>query len=141
MLSEIYGITLEIISRCFFGDYATEELLRDLGRVVPVLANGILSVPIRFPWPLNKFPAFSFGLAMDAREELVQLLGNILRERRSDLGADDEQRRERSGAVIDSLLDMQAKQITDGVLANGVEFDDEFVIDNVRSTLCVLQRP
>ena len=132
MLKDIYGITLEIISRCFLGAYATEEVLEDLRRVVPVLGNGVLSVPIRFPWPLNKFAAFSFGLAMDARAELVKILAQILSERRSDIEADGE-RRQKSGGAIDSFLEMQAKQIVDGVLANGIKFDDDFVIDNVRS--------
>lgn len=134
-LKDLHALTLEVVARCFLGEYATRNVLDDLGRLVPVLGDGILSVPVRFPWPLNRFPAFSFGAAMHARSKLLKVLNGVLRARRADL-EDAGDRSVPSAGVLDSLLAMQTQQTRDGGPEKGqVAFDDEFIVDNVRMQL------
>lgn len=135
MMDEIYSVTLDIMCTCFLGDYATEEVVEDIGRVLPVLANGIFSVPRSLPWPLNLFPAFAFGASMSARKELDSILEGVLQERRADPKSAESMADEggRRAGVLDAFLALQKKQKEeDGGPGEGeTVFDDRFIFDNV----------
>lgn len=128
MLDEIRNLTLEVISRCLFGDYATDEVIDNIARLFPTISSGIMSIPRSFPWPLNKKPIFSFGHAIKAREEFKEMFQDLIRERR----ADKRKCRCSSGGVLDALLDMQERQSsTGGPKEGGIVFDDDLIFDNV----------
>lgn len=138
MQDEIYSFTVDIISRCFLGDYRTEKVLEDIERLIPVLANGVLSLPLRLPWPLNRFPAFSFGRAMSARADLIGSLEDVLRQRRADWESTETMDEVKmTGGVLDELLAMQKQQMdVGGPGERGVSFDDAFIFDNVSKCRC-----
>lgn len=130
MLDEISSHTLEVISRCLLGDYATDEVVDNIALLFPILCSGIMSIPRRFPWPLNKIPTFGFGRSMKAREEFKEMFQNLISDRR----ADTANGRCVNGGLLDNLLDMQEKQNSNGgPKEGGVAFDDDFIFDNVSS--------
>lgn len=136
MLDEISIFTLEVIARCFLGEYATEDVLRDIGRVLPTYALGFISVPFRLPWPLNTLPAFSFGKSIDARNDFKEIFQTILQAHRAGLASaeDCDEQAARAG-VLNLLLEMQRGQLDSGGAKGGeVVFDDNFIFDNVRKT-------
>lgn len=90
MFDEMSKFTMEVISRCFLGDYGTGRVLDELTRLVPLVADGLLSKPRRFPWPLNRLRGYNFGPALDARQEFNNVIGGVLLERRAALQAQAE---------------------------------------------------
>lgn len=134
MLDEINSFTLEAIARCFLGDYAAEHLDK-ITDLLPALAEGLVSVPRRMPWPLSRLPSFAFGRSMDSRESFREVLFGVLQERKAALSPKNAscEARRRAG-VLDTLLKMQKEQLDTGGAKEGqVVLDDDFVIDNVRS--------
>lgn len=130
MLDEINSYTLEVISRCFLGDYATVEVVKDIKRLLPIICKGLMSVPMRFPWPLRKIPAFSFGQGMAARKEFKEIFEGVLLDRQVDMTAGGAVL---NAGVLDTLLDMQQRQRSmGGALEGEILFDDDFIFDNVR---------
>lgn len=129
--NEMRDVTLESIAGVFFGDYATPELMKDIKRLLPVLANGLFSLPVRFPWPLNQLPVLGFGRSMNAREEFKLYVLNVLKERRADwASAEEGNSGGKSAGLLDSLLMTQRNQMD---LTGGQDFDDDFIFDNVRA--------
>ena len=116
--------TLESIAGVFFGDYATSEFMEDMKRFLPSIASGLFSIPIRFPWPLSKFPAFGYGRSMEARDAFASDVLNVLQERRADLASVEERGSGgKSAGLLDSLILTQQDQ----------GFGDDFIVDNVRT--------
>lgn len=137
-LDEVAAFTISTVCRCFLGDYATIKIVEDIARIIPSISAGMLSIPRRFPWPLNKLPALCFGPSMDSRSEFEGIIEGVLRERRADMASAVDSERLRSAGVLDTLMSMQTKQIDDGGPGEGeTKFDDNFIMDNVR-TLCFL---
>ena len=137
MLDELGIFTLESITGVYFGDYATAELMEDVQRYMPAISNGLLSLPVRFPWPLNKLTVFSFGKSMDAREAFAGVIRRVLNERRADLlsaGVGGNGTGGKSAEVLDSLIEIQQREngSEDG---QGGTFDDHFIVDMVRNRL------
>lgn len=129
---ELRFFTLEAITDVFFGDYATPELFDEVKRFLPVISWGLVGLPVRCPWPLNKLPVFGFGKAMDAREAFKTTILRILGERRAERASTDAGGRDgRSAGILDSLIELQQKQMG---RKDGQEdmFDDDFIVDNVR---------
>lgn len=85
----VSGLTIEIISRCFLGDFGAGQVLDDIERLVPMVVDGLLSRPRRFRWPLNRFPGFNYGSAADARKEFDLLIKGVVRERELELASED----------------------------------------------------
>lgn len=139
-MDEIYSVTLDVMGTCFLGDYATKQVVEDIGRVLPVLANGIFSVPRSLPWPLNLFPAFAFGASMNAREEFDKILEGVVRERRADLkSAGGVGEGGRKAGVLDAFLALQKRQKDGGGPEKGdILFDDRFIFNNVSTYTTVL---
>lgn len=128
---ELRGFTMEAITGLFFGDYATSELLDNVKRLLPVISSGLISLPVRFPSPLNKLPLLNFATSMDAREALKSIILSVLGERRADRASvDGDSRGGKSAGILDSLIDIQEKQ-TDLDDGRQINFDDDFVVDNV----------
>lgn len=128
MLDEISSLTLEVISRGLLGDYATDGVLDNIASLIPILCDGIMSIPRRFPWPMSKIPMFCFGRSMKARAEFKEIFQGLIRERR----VDKANGRCISGGFLDGLLDMQERQLSDGgPKEGGIVFDDDFIFDNV----------
>ena len=127
-------ITLESIAGVFFGDYATPDFTEDLKRLLPSMTSGALSFPVKFPWPLNQIPVFAFGRSMDAREAIESNVRKVLQERRADLASSGRGSRSgKSAGVMDSLVELSQKQTgLQGVPAGS--FDDDFIVDNVRTS-------
>lgn len=76
---------MEVILHAFLGDYGTEEVLKDCLRLVPQVSKGMLSIPRRFWWPLNRLRPFNFGPAVKARKDTDAIIPGVIRERRSDM--------------------------------------------------------
>lgn len=126
---DIQAYTLEVIAHGFLGDYATDDVVAEIGRFLPPLLRGMFSFPRSFPWPLNRIPIFGFRRAMDAREGFQRLLEGLIRERRTDLRTNGAKK---NGGVVDEFLRMQKEQMdAGGPEEGGVVFDDDFVYDNV----------
>lgn len=85
MFDDISSFTMEVMAHCFLGDYGTGEVLEKLKWIVPAVADGLISKPRRFPWPLNRMPGHKYGTAMDARKEFDAVVGGVVRQRRLDL--------------------------------------------------------
>lgn len=137
MLDDIRSFTLEAISIGILGSYASKSVIEDIARLLPVLATGVVSIPRRFGWPLNKIPMFGFGHSLDARIDLIEVLDRIVRQRKEDKEAMPASQNVRDGdssaGVLDAFLDMQARQAEAGGPEPGsVVYDDEFIVDNVR---------
>ena len=136
MLDDIRSFTLETISIGILGAYASESVIEDIAHLLPVLATGVVSIPKRFTWPLNKLPMFRFGRSLDARVKLIELIQGILKQRREDKARLSSEGVSDSGTVtgiLDALLEMQGKQAEVGGPEPGqAEYDDEYIVDNVR---------
>ena len=136
MLDDIRSFTLETISIGILGAYASESVIEDIAHLLPVLATGVVSIPKRFAWPLNKLPMFRFGRSLDARVKLIELIQGILKQRREDKVRLSSEGVSDSGTVtgvLDALLEMQGKQAEAGGPEPGqAEYDDEYIVDNVR---------
>ena len=127
MFDELMDFTMESITGVFFADYATPELMEDVKRYMPAIVKGFLSIPVRFPWPLNEFALFSFGLAMEARGAFSGVIRGVLEERRADISSAEEDSSStggKSAGVLDSLIETRQEQ--EGTL------DDNFIVDSVR---------
>ena len=134
MLDELFDFTLELVAGVFFGDYASPEFLDNVKRYMPAIGNGLLSFPMRFPWPLNKLPVFGYGVSMDAREAFSSAVRRVIEERRADLpyaGEDSGRTDGKSAGVLDSYMAMQQRENSSDRGQDGT-FDDDFIIDNVR---------
>lgn len=134
LLDELNKFTLEVICYGFLGEYATSEILEEAVRLLPTFISGTFSIPRTFPWPLNRFPTFSFGLAMEARGEFSAIIADVLRQRRLDMLSDSGDGKDvKTGGGMDLLLKAQQLQIDGGgPEEGGITFDDNFIIDNVR---------
>ncbi|CAM9885429.1 unnamed protein product [Ectocarpus sp. 4 AP-2014] len=130
MQDDLRRFSLESIAGAFFGDYATPRFIEDTGRLLPILSQGLVSIPFRFPPPLNRLPMLGFGLSMDAREELKGVIRDALHRRRVDLASG--QGTNKNPGVLDSFFDLQDQQQigADGALDGSFSFDDDFIIDN-----------
>lgn len=130
---EMKDVTSEAIAGVFFGDYATPELMADTRRVLPAISRALFSIPVRFPWPLNRLPAFGFGRSMDARESFKSEILRVLEERRADMvSAEEGSSGGKSAGLLDSLILIQQRQKgLEGT--QGGSFDDDFIVDNVRT--------
>ncbi|CAN0343968.1 unnamed protein product, partial [Hapterophycus canaliculatus] len=128
---EVRDFTLEAITGVFFGDYATTELLDDVKGLLPVITSGLFSLPVRFPWPLNKLPVLGFAASMDAREAFKLIVLSVLEERRAEwTSTGGTSSGGKSAGILDSLIEIQQKQMG---LEDGRQqcFDDDFIVDNV----------
>ena len=128
MLDELSDFTLESIVGVYFGDYATLELLEEVKRYVPTITKSVFSVPLRFPWPLNKLALFGFGKSIDARAAFSVIVHRVVDERRADLSSAREGSSSaggKSAGILDSLFEIQQGQ--EGF------FDDDFIVDQVRT--------
>ncbi|CAN0450608.1 unnamed protein product [Hapterophycus canaliculatus] len=124
---------MEAITGVFFGDYATAELLDDVKRLLPVITSGLMSLPVRFPWPLNKISLLGYSRSMKAREAFKSIILGILQDRRLDQASKDGgSRGGKSAAFLDALIEVQQQQMG---LEDGREqiFGDDFIVDNVRN--------
>lgn len=132
MQDDLRRFSLESIAGAFFGDFATPRFIEDTGRLLPILSQGLISIPFRPPPPLNKLPMLGFGLSMDAREELKGVIRDALRRRRVDLASGEGTNK--NPGVLDSFFDLQDQQQmgAEGALDGSFSFDDDFIIDNVR---------
>ena len=134
MLDDIKGFTLETICGGLLGDYATESVREDIARLLPVFSKGVISIPIRFGWPLNLFPMFRYDQSLKARKALVQVLRSVVRRRKDDVtqpnDADDGGQH---AGVVDGFLKIRLEQEEAG--GPGPEIDDDFIVDNVSNTL------
>ncbi|CAM9217969.1 unnamed protein product [Ectocarpus sp. 8 AP-2014] len=130
MQDDLRRFSLESIAGAFFGDYATPRFIEDTGRLLPILSQGLISIPFRFPPPLNKLPMLGFGLSMDAREELKGVIRDALHRRRADLASGEGT--SKNPGVLDSFFDLQDQQQmgAEGALDGSFSFDDDFIIDN-----------
>ncbi|CAM9562186.1 unnamed protein product [Ectocarpus sp. 12 AP-2014] len=130
MQDDLRRFSLESIAGAFFGDYATPRFVEDTGRLLPILSQGLVSIPIRFPPPLNRLPMLGFGLSMDAREELKGVIRDALYRRRVDLASGEGT--SRNPGVLDSFFDLQDQYQmgAEGALDGSFSFDDDFIIDN-----------
>ena len=125
-------VTLESIAGVFFGDYATPEFIQDITRRLPAIASALFSIPVRFPWPLNRVPVLAFGRSMDAREAFKLDVLKVLEERRADMAsAEEEDGGGKSAGLLDSLIELQHSQADTAEGRDG-SFDDDFIVDNVR---------
>lgn len=134
MQDEITDVTLESIASVFVGDYAAPEFMKDVKRLLPVVAGGVFSaIPVRLPWPLNQLPGLGFGRSMDARESLKSIVLKVVEERRDDLASSQSGGRDgKSAGLLDSLMELrQNKADIEGVQDGS--FDDDFIVDNVRT--------
>lgn len=134
MLDELMDFTLNSIVGVFFGDYATHEFMEDVKLYMPAIARGMLSLPMRFPWPLNKIPVFSYGKSMDAREAFSGVIRRVIEERRADIssaGGGSGSTGGKSAGVLDSLIEIQQRENCSKPGQEGI-FDDDFIVDNVR---------
>lgn len=128
---ELRDFTLESITGVYFGDYATPDLLEDVKQLLPVMTSGLISLPVRFPSPLNKLPVFGFARSMDARETLKSIILSELEKRRAAWACTDGgDRGGKSAGILDSLIEIQRNQMD---LEHGRQgtFDDDFIVDNV----------
>ena len=136
MLDDIRSFTLETISIGILGAYASESVTEDIAHLLPVLATGVVSIPKRFTWPLNKLPMFQFGRSLDARVKLIEVIQGILKQRREDkarLSSEGVSNSSTATGILDAMLEMQGKQAEAGGPVPGqAEYDDEFIVDNVR---------
>lgn len=135
MLDELASFTLESIAGVYFGDYATPEFMEDIRRYMPTITKSVFSIPIWFPWPLNKLPLFGFGKSMDARAAFSDVVRRVADDRRVALAAERSGGSSRTGGksagVLDALLEIQREQ--------GGTFDDDFIVDNVSTNSLMLK--
>lgn len=142
LLEEISSHSREVIARCFLGEYATEHVLEQIDRLYPPMCRGVMSIPLHFPWPLNKIPVLSFGPALAARKEFKDVFDSVLRK----LMAHKASGRIVNGGVLDALLVAQELQPNGGTEEDSSSFDDELIFNNVRkggevSLLDLLRKP
>ena len=134
MQDELRDFTLESIVGVFFGDYATPGFIDDVKRYMPAISSGLFSLPVRFPSALHDLPIFGYGKSMDAREAFSGVIRRVLEERRvdftSDEGGSSSTDRKRAG-VLDSLIEIQEREKGSELGQEG-NFDDDFIVDNVR---------
>eukprot|EP00903_Cladosiphon_okamuranus_P015051 g13924.t1 len=131
---EMSDVTMESIAGVFFGEYATPEVLERIKRLLPVATFGLFSIPVRFPWPLNQYPVFGYGKAMDARKALTSEILKVLEERRAELdSAEGETESWKSAGLLDSFIETQRNEMC---LEEGQDgsFDDDFIVDNLLAT-------
>lgn len=142
LASDIQAYTLDVIAYGFLGDYATENIVAEIKRLLPVLSRALFSVPRGFPWPLNKVPILGFQHSMDARKEFQTLLAGVIRERRSDLTREmGTNKATKNCGLVDELLKLQKEQMdAGGPGEGGVILDDDFICDNVRHELDLIAR-
>lgn len=136
MLDEIRIYTVEVVSRCFLGDYATQDVLDDIARLLPELSKGFISVPRRLPWPFNILPAFSFARSFDAKNNFKHTFNRILHAHRAHLETAeiDGTVIRTAGIIVDSLLEVQRRQVYNGeATEKELVWDDDFIFDNVRA--------
>ncbi len=134
MLDELMDFTQTSIIGVFFGDYATPEFTKAVSRYMPAIGSGLMSFPMRFPWPLNKIPVFGYGKAMDARGAFCGVIRRVIEERRADIssaGGVSGGTGGKNAGVLDSLFEMQQRDHVSEPGQEGV-FDDDFIVDNVR---------
>lgn len=134
MRDELRNFALEAFIGVLFGDYATPKLVEDIKRLISSITSGLFSLPVRFPWPMNKLPVLAFGKSMDARQELQGIICDLLQERRADFAAVEETGKSgKSGGIFDKLVEIQQQRMEPEEMQEGsVSFDDDFIIDNVR---------
>ena len=110
LFEDIEAFTLETIARVILRDYATDAIISDILRIAPVQFTGVVSIPQRFPWPLNRLPLFSFERSMKARQEFVSIIKGVLDKMKTEMesttasGGSDKQRR--NAGVLGALVDM-----------------------------------
>ena len=134
MMDELLDFTLELITGVLFGDYASPEFMEDVKRYLPAIGDSLLSIPVRFPWPLNTLPVFGYGKSMDAREAFSGAVRRVLEERRADLSSAERGSGSIDGknaGVLDSYMAIQQRESASEAGQQGT-FDDQFIVDNVR---------
>lgn len=142
MLDDIKCFTLETICGGLLGDYATETVRAEIACLLPVFANGVISIPKRFRWPLNLLPMLRYRQSLDAREGLVQVLQEVVRRRKYDIEHANEDDDGRHAGVVDGFLRIRKEQ-QERTQNPDPEVDDDFIVDNVshlRRTTPVLPR-
>ena len=145
LFEDIEAFTLETIARVILRDYATDAIISDILRIAPVQFTGVVSIPQRFPWPLNRLPLFSFERSMKARQEFVSIIKGVLDEMKTEVesttasGGSDKQLR--NAGVLGALVDMQAKQRdAGGPGGDEIEIDDDHIISSVSNDCyCVMR--
>ena len=145
LFEDIEAFTLETIARVILCDYATDAIISDILRIAPVQFTGVVSIPQRFPWPLNRLPLFSFERSMKARQDFVSIIKGVLGKMKTEVksttasGGSDKQRR--NAGVLGALVDMQAKQRdAGGPGGDEVEIDDDHIISSVSNgCYCVMR--
>lgn len=139
MQDELSDFTLETIYGVLFGDYPTPKVMEDVKRLFPVISGGLISFPVRFPWPLSLLPALGFGTSMDTRGAFQDVVRDVLQARRADLApTEGATKGTRCGGLLDSLMEVQRQQTGLDELQEGSissPFDDDFIIDNIRGIL------
>lgn len=132
--NELGEYTLEVIIKCFIGEAGRDEkTLPEIIRLTRDIAAGLTSIPIRFPWPLNKVNSFHFGPSLDARNKLIRVFDGIIKQRRALLQACPAGQTVSGGGVLDRMILAQEDQKKAGGLAEGeLLMDDQFIYDNVR---------
>ncbi|CAM9408191.1 unnamed protein product [Ascophyllum nodosum] len=134
MVDEITNFTMEVVVHAFLGDYGTDKVQRNCLYLIPEVSKGMLTIPRRFWWPLNRILPFNFGRAMKARKQFDTMIAGVVEKRRSELSAMDGA--VRTGGALDRMLEMQEKQLAAGGPMDGeMEYDDIFIYDNICTAL------
>ena len=89
MVDEITNFTMEVVVHAFLGDYGTDKVQRNCLYLIPEVSKGMLTIPRRFWWPLNRILPFNFGRAMKARKQFDTMIAGVVEKRRSELSAMD----------------------------------------------------
>lgn len=71
-LRDAATLTLEIAIVSIFGD-AAGETMDELLDLVPTFTSCLVSLPLRFPWPLSRIQIFSYGRGLVTRKKLLKV--------------------------------------------------------------------